>query len=185
MENQTPPQAQLVPGKQIINFKPAIDEGTRKWQLSPTDTIEEIRQRLSGYHFSENCGKWIKICEPWMNDWGIGKVSNMMNFYINKNAQLSYLEPDQIENIELAFCGELSEFFRFHFKECGMQKEAVGIIGHMIADTMFFALNRARYGKESQFIENTEQRVITTVEGGQQQNQSPFAKIPVVGRVFK
>lgn len=172
-------------GKEIVTFKPPLDESTRKWQLSSTDIIEEARQRLAGYHYSENQQKWTKICEPWMNDDGIGRVTNIMNFYINKNVQLSYLEPEQIEGMTMAFCGELSEFLRFHFSVYDIKKEHIGIIFHMLSDTIFTALQRARFGKESQFIENTEQRTIMSVEGQPQGQHSPLSRIPILGRMAK
>ena len=172
--------------RETITLKQPLDEGTRKWQLSSTDTIEELRQRLRGAYFNESTGKWTTICAPWMNEEGIGRVSNILNFYINKNMQLSYFEPDTIENMELAFCRELSEYMRFHYRQYGIMKEHVGIICHMLADSVYAALMRARFGKESQFIENTEQRNITTVEGqGQGQQGSIMSKIPLLGGKFK
>lgn len=168
-------------GKETVTFKPPLDESTRKWQLSPTDIIEEARQRLAGYHYSENQNKWLKICGPCMSEEGIGRVAFIMSSYINKNMQLSYFEDWQIEGMMKAFCGELSELFRFYYKDYGIPKEQVGSIFHSLSDTVFASLQRARLGKESQFIENTEQRTITTVEGAQGQ-QGPLSKIPILGR---
>lgn len=179
---QGPPvPSALAPGtKQIVTLKPPIDETTRKWQLSSSDLIEEIRQYLKGNYFNENHNRWERLTEPWMNDEGIGRLSNILAFYINKNVQLSYFEEFHIENLICDFAKELSEFMRFHYKKYGVSKEHVGMISTMLCDIVFAALMRARLGKESQFIENTEQRTITTSEG---QQQSPLSRIPIIGRL--
>lgn len=187
MEPQTsPPFNYSAKGmKEVTTLKQPIDEGTRKWQLSPLDTIEELRQRLRGAYFNEAKGIWEQVCDPWMNEEGIGRVSNILNFYINKNMQLSYFEPDIIENMQIEFCKILSEFMRFHQSQYGVMKEHVWIISNMLADCVYAALQRARFGKESQFIENTEQRHITTFEGQQPEKQSVISKIPILGGRFK
>ena len=187
MEMQQSPTPYRMPKemKETVTLKQPMDEGTRKWQLSPLDTIEELRQRLRGCFYNEGKGAWEQVCDPWMNEEGIGRLSNILNFYINKNVQLSYFEPDIIENMQIAFCRELSEFMRFHYSQYEVKKEHVGIISNMVADCVYAAMQRARFGKESQFIENTEQRRIITTEGQQPDKQSMMAKIPILGRGFK
>lgn len=165
---------------EIVTLKPMLDEGTRRWQLSPTDIIEEIRQRLRGNYFDETMQQWVPVSDPWMNEVGIGRVSSIMNFYINKNVQLSYFEPFVIENMTLAFAGELSSVFQYSWKEFGIEKQNVGLLAHMLTDTVFASLMRARFGKESQFIENTEQRRIIETEGKEKEG-GLLSKIPLLG----
>lgn len=172
----------LKPGSaEIVTFKAAADEGTRRWQLSPTDTIEEIRQRLRGNYFNSTKNKWEPVCEPWMNEDGIGRISSIMNFYVNKNVQLSYFEPFVIENMTIAFGGEISSILQYHWKQFGVDKQNIGLIAHMLTDTVFAALMRARFGKESQFIENTEQRRIIEQEGGKEKAGGFLSNIPFIG----
>ena len=171
--------------KEVITTKAPLDESSRKWQLSPLDTIEEIRQRLKGNYYNESKAQWVYACEPWMNDEGIGRLSSIINFYVNKNVQLSYFEPEIIENMTIQFSFALSEFLRFHYAQYGVRKEHVDIVANMITDFVYAALQRARFGKESQFIENTEQRHITTMEGQQQGSGGMMSKIPILGGRFK
>ena len=166
---------------EVVTVKPSLDEGTRKWQLSPLDTIEEISQRLRGYNYNINQEKWVKVSEAWMNEEGIGKVSIILNTYINKNMQLSYFEPEIIENIAIEFGKSLSFLLQFYYREYGMEKEHVDIIATMICDTVYAGLMRARFGKESQFIENTEQRRIIQTEGGEDKKQGLTSRIPFLG----
>lgn len=171
--------------KETVTLKQAMDDSGRRWQLSPLETIEEIRQRLRGCYFDEVTGRWQKICEPWMNEDGIGRFSNILNFYINKNIQLSYFEQETIDNMIVDFAKELSEFMRFHYKAYGVKKEHVGILSVMLTDSVYAALQRALRGKESQFIEAIEKRTITTSEGGDREKQSMMTKIPILGGRFK
>lgn len=181
--NDTLLQAAQASGKnmsEIVTVRSQPDEGTRKWQLSGLDTIEEIRQRLKGNYFDIEKEAWIKVCDPWMNDEGIGRIASIMNNYINKNIQLSYFEPDVIENMTLGFAGELSALLQYYYDQFGIKKEYVGIIACMLVDVVYAALMRARFGKESQFIENTEQRRIIQTEG-EQEKKSLMSKIPLLG----
>jgi hypothetical protein len=164
---------------EIVTIKPPIDEGTRKWQLSPIDTIEEIRQRLRGNYYDMDADKWVNACDPWLNEEGIGRISSILNNYINKNVQLSYFEPEIIENMTISFAKELSVLIQYFYADFDLKKEHAGIIAHQLADMVYAALMRARLGKESQFIENTEQRRIIQTEGDREKT-SLWSKIPLL-----
>jgi len=166
---------------EIITTKQPIDEGTRQWQLSGLDLIEEIRQRLKGKVYNIEKGEWEKISEPLMNEWGIGKICNMLSWYINKNVQLSYFEPDEISKLLTGFEKDLSFLFEYYWEKMEMERATARSVARWISDMVWAAVQRARYGGEKQFIEGTEQRRIIQTEGRQNEQKSWFDKIPILG----
>lgn len=187
MADQQPQQTgfQFKPGttiKEIVTTKEPVDEGTRKWQLSGIDVIEEIRQRLKGKAFDDEHGKWIDFRDPIVNEWGVGEICWWVASYVNKNQLLSYYEPEEISKKLIDFECTLTRKLEFDWKRMGIRQEDVDIVFLTIADAVWSATNRARFGGEKQFIEGTEQRRIIATEGKpEDQQKGLFSKIPILG----
>lgn len=162
-----------------------MDETTRKWQLSGFDIIEEIKNRLKGKQFNPDERKWVDIegKEPYMNDWGIGEISCWLAAYINKNNLLSYFEPREINALMIDFEKSLTRKLEYDWMKMGVNKQDVDMVFLLIANGIWAAVNRARYGGEKQFIEGTEQRrIITSENPGQGDRRNFWDKIPGIGR---
>lgn len=188
MSNGQPPQqAQAVPQKpksytEYVTIKQPIDESSRKWQLTSSDLIEELRQRLKGNTWDAFKKEWIKIREPLMNEEGIGEMCSIVASYLNKNQFLSYYEPEEIRIKLIDFEESLTFKFESDWEIMGIRKEDIDMTFLIIADTVWASTNRARYGGEKQFIEGTEQRrVVEAVnqQGGQQ--RSAWSSLPFIG----
>lgn len=188
---QHPPQQQrpasLPTGnvQEIITRKEPVDETTRRWQLSGFDIIEEVRNRLEGKQYDPETRKWtqIKGKEPYMNAWGIGEISCWLSAYINKNNLLSYFEPREINALMIDFEKALTRKFEYDWSKMGLMKQDVDMAFLLVANGVWSAMNRARYGGEKQFIEGTEQRRIVTSEGaGQGDRRNFWEKLPGFGR---
>lgn len=168
--------------KEIVTTKEPVDEGTRKWQLSGIDVIEEIRQRLKGNVFDDEKGEWTTFRSPICNEWGIGEICWLVASYINKNQLLSYFEPEEISKKLIDFECTLTRKFEFDWHRMGIRQEDVDIVFLTIADAVWSATNRARFGGEKQFIEGTEQRRIIATEGRPDDQQKGWInKIPLLG----
>lgn len=169
---------------QIIRTKDPIDPQTRQWQLSSYDIVEEMRHRLNGEIPGDKSSgtsiEWEQTTDPLCNEKGINEICSLISFYLNKNIHLSWFSPEQISEIMKDFEGGLSRKFETSWREYEVSKINVDQIFIWIANTVWAAINRARFGGEKQFIEGTEQRTITSSEA---LGKKPgfFDNIPVLG----
>lgn len=170
---------------QLIRTKDPIDPQTRQWQLSSYDIVEEMRQRLSGKIPDDTSTgtsiTWKEVTESLANEDGINEICSIVSFYLNKNIHLSWFSPDQINEIMKDFEGMLTRKLEFDWDKMGIRKEDVDQIFTMVANTVWAAINRARFGGEKQFIESTEQRTILSNESTDKKGKSFFDNIPIIG----
>jgi hypothetical protein len=145
------------------------DAETTRWQLSGLDLIEELRQRLLGRMMGNN-GEYIEVGKRLCNDQGIGKIIWQVNSYINKNTQLSYYIPDEISRLMISFRKDLTDLLKNEWKDFEIDVRDLSIIHASVSNTVWSALNRARFGGEKEFLQHSEQRIVRRSDmiGGQQ-----------------
>lgn len=171
---------------EVIRTQNEIDSQTRQWQLSGFDIIEEIRHRLQGEipkdDPSSQFVEWIPITDPLANQKGINELCWYLSNYINKNMQLSYFTPEQINVLLTDFECALSRKMETDWRRMGIRKEDLDSVFLMIANTVWAGVNRARFGGEKQFIEGTEQRRIISHEDRGDNKGSWMDKLPIIGK---
>lgn len=191
MNGQQQPQkpVSVPPGtnlSQVIRTKDPVDSHTRQWQLSSFDIVEEMRHRLNGEMPTiDSTGasiSWKQEAEPWANDRGVNELCAIISFYLNKNMHLSWFSEEQISKIMKDFECVMIRKFVMDYDRMEIRKEDVEQVFVMIVNTVWAAINRARYGGEKQFLESTEQRTILSNEAAEKKNTSFFDNLPVLGR---
>ena len=146
---------------EVISSKEEIDPNTRQWQLTGLDIIEQIRHRLRGEVYNDDPKakeEWTKLGKELVNEQGVGELCLFLDTYINKNIILSYFTPEQINIWLIDFEKSLTRKFEYDYEKMGMNIQDVDLVFLMIANTVWAAINRARFGGEKQFLENSEQR---------------------------
>ncbi|MFP4019280.1 MAG: hypothetical protein ACOC44_18435 [Promethearchaeia archaeon] len=151
------------------------DGQTTRWQLSGADLMEQLKQRLKGKMWDEREGKYKKVGKELVNDEGVGSILSIVNFYINKNTQLSYFIPKEISMIMENFRKDLTDLFKLRHSDFDLDKEDMSLVHGCVSNFVWAALNRARYGGEKEFLQNSEQRVIR--HSGQEEKQGFLSKI--------
>lgn len=153
--------------------------------MSGIDVIEEISQRLRGYIFDFRKDQWVKsdYARPLMSESGICEIRTWLNAYVNKNSLLSYFEPDEISKLLMGLEKSLTFKIEYGWDDMGIRKEDADIVFRIISDMVWAAVNRARYGGEKQFLENTEQRKIVTADA-QKSGGQLLSSIPILGNVM-
>lgn len=173
---------------ETVKFRSESDPQTRKWQLEGTDIIEDIRHRLKGEipnpHATSENDEWIEATKPLANEQGVSELCWFLSNYLNKNMHLSYFKPEQIDIILIDFEGSLTRKFESDYKIMGIRIEDVDQVFLMIANTVWAGINRARFGGEKQFLEGTEQRMITSNETHDgNKGGGLLSKIPIIGKL--
>lgn len=181
MTESTPPIIPRGTITETVITKAPVDESTRKWQLSGTDLLYDFKLWLEGKTYDNMQDKWVQLTSPVMNPYGISEVCRVVAWYLNKNMQLSYFEPKEINELIRGFAHEISYLFEYEYRAFGVDKQLVPMLARNIVDFVWSALNRARYGGEKQFIEGTEQRRILQNEGSREGERSAWDKIPLLG----
>lgn len=189
-EQQEPQRAESPPGMmETIRTRSEIDPQTRQWQLSGFDIVEEIRHRLNGEiprdDPSSEFPEWVKISRELANDRGKNELCWLLSSYINKNMQLSWYSPPQINILLIDFEKSLTWKLESDYRRMGIRKEDIDTVFQTIANTIWSAINRARFGGEKQFIEGTEERRIVSSESGDKKEKSFMDNIPVLGGLGK
>ena len=179
--------ASISPGQTIneqVSLKPAVDETTRRWQLSGIDVVEEISHRFRGdrYDFVKN--KWVEYPGlRLMSDLGIAEICGILSTFINKNTLLSNFSAGEIRLMLIDFEKSMTLQVEMNWERWGLERHDFDIVWLTISNTAWASLNRALNAGEKRFIESTEQRRIISSEGNQSGNDNPLKKIPVIGRL--
>lgn len=172
---------------ETIKFRSELDANTRQWQLSGNDIVEEMRHKLMGEipNADPNAvDDWKKVANQLANEQGIGELCWILSNYLNKNMQLGYYKPEQIEIILIDFEGSLTRKFEVDFEWMGIRKEDLDQVFLTIANAVWSGYSRARFGGEKQFIEGTEQRMITSNESlPDSKKDGLWSKIPIIGKM--
>jgi len=108
------------------------ERGLAETQLEVDSIKEEIYHLLNQDKLKEINGKfvWVKLenqSERILSDWGVDRIMQTINFYINKNILLSNFDEVQIRRLMLKFIREINDlillkyqllFYRPTFEEC-------------------------------------------------------------------
>ena len=179
--------ASISPGQTIneqVSIKPAVDETTRRWQLSGIDVVEEIAYRFKGYSFDYAKNKWVQNPDlRLMSDQGIAEICGKLSTFINKNVLLSNFTNNEIRLMLIDFEKSMTWPLEYNWKEWGIHKHDLDVIWLTICNAAWASLNRALNAGEKRFIESTEQRRIISSEGNKPGSDNPLKRIPVIGRL--
>ena len=91
-------------------------------QIEVETVLEKIYHLLKqDIYFIEN-GKedWKELSDPKqraLTDWGVDRLMQTINFYINKNVLLSNFSEDQINRLMLRFCNELNDLVLLKYEK--------------------------------------------------------------------
>jgi hypothetical protein len=179
--------ASISPGQVIneqVNIKPAVDETTRRWQLSGIDVVEEIAHRFKGDNYDFTKNKWVTHEEMrLMADQGITEICGILSTFINKNLLLSNFNAAEIRLMFIDFEKSMTLQIEMNWERWGLERNDFDVVWLTICNTAWASLNRALNAGEKRFIESTEQRRIISSEGNQSGSDNPLKKIPVIGRL--
>lgn len=136
-----------------------VSDETIRWQLDPTDVLDEIKFYLKQYD-KDNGGKWkpiFKDVTPLMSDEGINDLMGTLRGYVNKNLVLSNLNDKQIVEVMCDVCKTLRVFLVCKHKQYRIEKKNFDNIYHTIENHIYIFLLRALNNGERRHLRETHQ----------------------------
>lgn len=168
--------------REVITRKDAVDDAGRVWQLSSLEVCEDIAHSLNGDVYDYTKKTWTvnkDMAKRLVNDNGMQFIRTIINSKINKNNLLSYYDPETISFLMMDFEKSLIDKISIDWEKMGINKSDASAVVFLVCDNVLSALNRARYGGEKQFIENTEERRILETPGKSPKlSSSIFSRLP-------
>ena len=144
-------QQEEIEQPQIGYFAPpqSLSDETIRWQLDPTDVIDELRYYLKA--FTKKDDGWEKNdfnAQPKMTEEGVNSYMGILRSYLNKNVVLSNLSEDEIIEIMKDLCKTLRLFLVGNYKAYKIQKKDFSEIYHNTENQIYMFLLRAKNNGE-------------------------------------
>lgn len=149
-----------------VMHRPQQSDGLIKWQLEPSDIIEEIEHYLKGMVWDTKKKCYIVIPDRrMMNDKGINKFLTILRGHLSKIMSLSNLSNDEIKRLsrecrqavidEIYYNGDLFDI------DNSFRDTLVMVIDHKV----YCFLKQAKDGGMQRFLRETERRTEVLREG--------------------
>jgi hypothetical protein len=160
------PQVQIPPGEDQLFMQELggmsfrQPEGLTKWQLEPSDIIEEIRQLLLGAEWTKK-GWVINKESRLMNEKGINRFITILRAHLSKIISLSDLNDLEINRVARdCRIAVIREIF-YHEKEFGIDKAMRDTLVEMMDHKVYCFLKQAKDGGMRKFLQTTERKIET------------------------
>lgn len=133
-------------------YTAAQENNIAKWQLDLKEDIERIEHLLRGEYPTLSNGRtiWVKSKDEAkipFNDYGVGKILNILSFYLNRNTLLSNYDEDTINGKVKQFGKELNNTIFLEYDVMGMdtleKRKMYFMIVRQLVDVVHSAYLRA------------------------------------------
>lgn len=172
MENNAP-DPRLV-ARYILEFQKNQDNFMR-FQIDPTEEIEELKRDLLGLKYDEETGEYVADPnkEALLNEKGANTILTFLRMRISKVSSLSDLDDAEIDNRCLHFANDLTYLVVRHKNEYDVKSLQVvaNIIG-LCDDVFFTTLKKARNAGERDSLRKQYTHVESTESVTQMQKKA-------------
>lgn len=152
-------------------------------ELNFTRSLKFLEHKLKG-ETEEWEGKrrtWKKTQEAWMNAKGVSKIISIIQGHVDVNTFLTYLMPEEIDEIMMELSNEVTTVLANKGKEFDIDNAYLGIVQSIIINTIYFALKRASGALTLKQIHGSTHRIENI---GQMQANQEKEKRSILGRIF-
>lgn len=159
-EYQYQPQNTLNDDSSIVTSS-FLDRATPdliKWQLDPTDIIEQLQHQLRNEIWDESKGKYVSVCEPLCNEQGVHSIILHLTS-VSKLSMMSDLTEEEINGIMRKFISDFIQLLFMEYDKWGIEKPYLSTVVNLVEMTLYPTLKRAQNGGERRFLTKTERRV--------------------------
>lgn len=121
-------------------------------ETNPRKIVEEIMLRLRGIE-KKSDGTLVKVTEPKMNEYGLGRIWFVLQSHINQNVILSHLVIEEIRPLMTALSEDLVDSLALNWKDFGIKnKTDLDDINNAILINIYLALKRAEGQNEKNWL---------------------------------
>ena len=123
-----------------------LDGETIRWQLDPTDVLDEIKHYLK-QEVKDDDGNWNLVFDkvkPLMTDEGINSLMGILRSYLNKNTVLSNLHEETIKIIMKDVNRTMRFFLVANFKGFKISTSNFTQVYHCVENHVYCFLLRAK-----------------------------------------
>lgn len=121
-------------------------------QTNPIHVVEDVRMKLMGFWQKPN-GKYERLTDPIMNNFGIGRMLFYLSCVVNQNTILSHLQTEEIGKLIIKLSDDIVDDLVLSWKEYGIKdKIMLDHITNAVLFPAFMALKRAWSQNEKNWL---------------------------------
>lgn len=136
------------------------NDGLTKWQLEPSDVIEELEHYMRGDVWTEKGWKVIKD-RRFMNDMGINRFLTIIRGHLSKIISMSELNDKEINRICYECRQAVIDEIYCHEKKFEIEKSTKDTLVMNIDHIVYCFIKQAKNGGLRRFLQTTERKIET------------------------
>ena len=149
------------------------EQRTDEWELEYQSIVENLYQKLRGWIIDDN-GDKIKLTDPLMKKYGIGRFMAYLQSFMHKGIALSNLDDTEIReltyNTSRSFDNEMIE----DYKLWGVSIKSMPMISQIFSVNFYAVLSRAKSGREQHWRSKRLKVRVNTNHQDKQNNEDDF-----------